>query len=113
MALPVFDLILLGMGEDGHTASIFPRQISICLIRIKYAMCHLHPVSRQKRITITGQVINNAEHIRFLITGRNKAEILKKILKKEKNAKNFPASLVVPSSGNIEWLIDAEAGSLL
>ncbi|HUX97846.1 MAG TPA: 6-phosphogluconolactonase [Bacteroidales bacterium] len=109
---PVFDLILLGMGDDGHTASIFPDNLSL-FDSDKICDVSIHPVSKQKRITITGSVINNAEKIRFMVTGSNKAGILKKILNKEKSAKNLPASLVVPVSGNIVWLLDFEAGSLL
>lgn len=109
---PVFDLVLLGMGEDGHTASIFPDNLSL-FDSDKICDVSIHPVSGQKRITITGTVINNAENIRFMITGSNKAEILKRILKNDKSVKNLPASLIVPVSGTIEWLIDSKAGSLL
>jgi 6-phosphogluconolactonase len=109
---PVFDMLLLGLGEDGHTASIFPGRSdlfysdSICEVSV-------HPVSNQKRITITGTVINNAENIRFLVTGKSKAEVLKKIINEEESSINFPASLVVPVYGKLEWLLDSDAGSLL
>ena len=109
---PVFDLILLGMGEDGHTASVFPDRTELFHSE-KICEVSVHPVSHQKRITITGRVINNAENIRFLVTGKNKAEIINKIIKKENSALNLPASLVVPSNGNLEWILDADAGSLL
>ncbi len=110
--LPVFDLVLLGLGEDGHTASIFPGTPDL-LISERICEVSVHPVSNQKRITITGKIINNAENIRFLVTGKNKAEIVKKIIKKEKDVSNFPASSIVPLYGRIEWLIDTDAGSLL
>ena len=109
---PVFDLILLGMGEDGHTASIFPDNLSL-FDSDKICDVSIHPVSGQKRITITGTVINNAENIRFMITGSKKAEILKRILEKDKSVKNLPASLIIPVRGSIKWLIDSEAASLL
>lgn len=109
---PVFDLILLGIGEDGHTASIFPGRTELFNSE---NICEVskHPVSHQKRITITGRVINNAENVRFLVTGNNKAEVIKKIIGKEKNAVNLPASLVVPSNGTLEWLLDSNSASLL
>ena len=109
---PVFDLILLGMGEDGHTASVFPDRTELFNSE-KICEVVVHPVSQQKRITITGRVINNAENVRLLVTGKNKAEIIKRILKKEKGGLNLPASLVVPVNGNLQWILDAEAGSLL
>lgn len=109
---PVFDLVLLGMGEDGHTASIFPNRLDLFQSE-KICEVSMHPVSHQKRITITGRVINNAENIRFLVTGKNKAQIIEKIIKKEKSGVNLPASLVVPLNGSIEWLLDTEAGSFL
>ena len=110
--LPVFDIILLGLGEDGHTASIFPGMTHLFNSE-KICEVALHPVSHQKRITLTGRIINNADKISFLVTGKNKAPVLKAILKKEESALNLPASLVVSVNGSTEWLIDAEAGSLL
>jgi 6-phosphogluconolactonase len=109
---PVFDLILLGLGEDGHTASIFPGKTQLFKSE-KICEVSLHPSSNQKRITITGNVINNSENVRFLVTGKNKAEILRRIIRKETGSMNLPASLVVPGYGNLEWILDAEAGSLL
>lgn len=109
---PVFDLVLLGLGEDGHTASIFPGRPEL-FQSDKICEVTLHPLSHQKRITITGGVINNAENVRFLVTGSNKAEVVKKIIGKEKSAVNLPATLVVPLNGSLEWLLDSKAGSLL
>lgn len=110
--VPVFDLILLGIGEDGHTASIFPGMNKL-FDSEKICEVSVHPVSHQKRITLTGRTINNAHRIKFLVTGKNKASILKRILDREKSAQNLPASLIVPVDGSIEWLLDSEAGSLL
>jgi len=110
--VPVFDLILLGIGEDGHTASIFPGMTSL-FDSEKICEVSLHPVSHQKRITLTGRTINNAGKIKFLVTGKNKASIINKILNKDKSAINLPASMIIPVDGSIEWLLDSEAGSLL
>jgi 6-phosphogluconolactonase len=107
--LPGFNLILLGLGEDGHTASIFPgnnksfNSKSICETAF-------HPVSNQLRITITGSVINNAEKVFFLVTGDNKARVVSSILKTPP-ANNYPADLVKPLSGNLTWYLDKSASS--
>jgi 6-phosphogluconolactonase len=110
--MPVFDLILLGIGEDGHTASIFPG-MNCLFASEKICEVSVHPLSHQKRITLTGRTINNAVKIKFLVTGNNKASIIKKILNKDKSALNLPASMIVPVDGSIEWLLDSEAGSLI
>ena len=67
----------------------------------------------QKRITLTGKVINNADDIAFLVTGKKKAEVVEKMFKKDPLALNYPASHVVPIYGQLNWLLDREAGQLL
>jgi 6-phosphogluconolactonase len=110
--IPFFDIIFLGLGEDGHTASVFPgneklfRSDSICVATI-------HPATGNKRITFTGRVINNARQIIFVVTGRNKAEIVRKIIDRKDIEKHFPASYVIPVDGSIVWYLDEPAGSLL
>lgn len=110
--LPMFDLVILGLGDDGHTASIFPHNsellnsCSICEVAV-------HPVTHQRRITITGKILNNAKDIAFLVTGKRKAEIVEKIVNKKPSSQNFPASHIVPDYGNLTWFIDKDAGSLL
>jgi 6-phosphogluconolactonase len=110
--LPVFDLIILGLGEDGHTASIFPHSAHL-LNSDKICEVAVHPVSRQSRITITGKVLNNADNVSFLVTGPKKAEIVASIINKHKSALNFPASAIVPTDGTLKWYLDKEAASLL
>lgn len=111
-ALP-FDLILLGLGEDGHTASIFPSSIDfwdsprLCIV-------NAHPDTGQKRISITGQVINNAQWVVFLVTGTNKAPKVQEIVQyPSANCHRYPAAKVQPASGNLLWLMDKDAASLL
>ncbi|HEX7584858.1 MAG TPA: 6-phosphogluconolactonase [Prolixibacteraceae bacterium] len=105
---PVFDLILLGMGDDGHTASIFPNQMElfesnqVCDVAV-------HPISGQKRVTITGKVINNANKVCFLITGLGKAERLSEILNNQANAKLLPAAHIHPENGQLFWYVDESA----
>lgn len=109
---PLFDLILLGLGEDGHTASIFPGHTEL-LDSDKTCMVAIHPNTLQKRISLTGKVINNAEVVAFLVTGKKKEEIVKKIFKKDRSALNYPASHIMPVYGRLIWFIDKEAGNLL
>lgn len=110
--LPFFDIILLGMGEDGHTASIFPGYEHLFLTD-KICAVVVHPSTGQKRITITGLVINNAASVFFLVTGKNKATIVNNILRDHNDKKQFPASFVKPTDGRLYWFLDAAAGSLI
>lgn len=110
--LPVFDLIMLGLGEDGHTASIFPADNILLESDRIYAVAS-HPVTMQKRITLTMRVINNAERVTFLVTGRHKADIVERILNKRSSAQNLPASRIVPVNGELIWFLDKEAAFLL
>jgi len=110
--LPNFDLVLLGLGEDGHTASIFPDQIKLMHSSKLCDVAH-HPASGQKRITLTGPVLNNAAMVVFLVTGSKKAAIVRKILENAHGSENFPAAGIVPSHGKMIWLLDREASSEL
>ncbi len=110
--LPVFDLIILGLGEDGHTASIFPSAISL-MDSDRICDVASHPVSKQIRITLTGRVINNAERVAFLVTGSKKAGIVEKIIRKISTEEHFPASGIAPVYGELSWYLDSEAASLL
>lgn len=109
---PLFDIVMLGLGEDGHTASIFPGHDEL-FITDKICEIAFHPVTKQKRITITGKVINNAGSVVFMVTGKNKAVIVERILNMRPDAAGFPASYISPVYGELHWLIDADAGSLL
>jgi 6-phosphogluconolactonase len=105
---PVFDLVLLGMGDDGHTASIFPGNLAplnsdrICEVAV-------NPSTGQKRITITGKVINNADSVIFIVTGKNKADITGDILNKNERSVNYPASYISPVHGKLQWMFDQDA----
>ena len=107
-----FDLVILGMGDDGHTASIFPHQIKLW-DSDKLCEVATHPDSGQLRITITGKLINNAETVVFLVTGKNKSAKLREIIKKEGDYGDYPASLVSPGSGELIWYLDEDAASEL
>lgn len=106
--IPSFDLVILGMGDDGHTASIFPHEIDLWHSE-KLCEVAIHPDSGQKRVSITGQVINAAETVAFLVTGTNKVDKVDEILNKKGSFEKYPASLVDPQSGNLLWFLDASA----
>jgi len=104
--LPQFYLILLGMGDDGHTASIFPGRIDL-FSTDKICDVTEHPSKGQKRITLTGTVINNSSKVIFIVTGKNKAGIIRKTALA--SIKEYPASNVKPQWGELFWFIDEAA----
>lgn len=91
---PCFDLILLGMGDDGHTASIFPNNLSL-LEADRSVVATTHPATGQMRVTLTGKVIKNAAKTVFLITGKSKAETLRQIITETNRGKEFPAYYIL------------------
>jgi 6-phosphogluconolactonase len=109
---PVFDWIWLGLGTDGHTASIFPHQLELwtagspCIVSS-------HPDTVQSRISISGGVINAARRVSFIAAGEKKATVIKEIFFKEGRHMEYPAFYVDPASGNLEWYVDQSAASLL
>jgi len=109
---PVFDWIWLGLGSDGHTASIFPHQIELWNAESSCVLAS-HPDSGQKRISLSGGVINAAKRVSFLATGEEKSLVIKRILMKEENYLDYPAFYVNPGSDYLEWYLDQEAANLL
>ena len=110
---PKFDLVILGIGEDGHTASIFPDQMNL-LTSEKICEVAIHPGSGQKRITLSGKVIDNAEKIIFLITGDSKANIVKQIFERDDlKKKKYPAANIKPVNGELKFFLDENASKLL
>lgn len=109
---PQFDLVILGIGDDGHTASIFPNQINLWNSK-SYCEVAEHPETGQKRVSLTGNIINNAKEVAFLVTGENKAQKVLEIIDKKGNYNSYPAALVVPNTGRLNWFLDAEAGKLI
>ncbi|MEN6589257.1 MAG: 6-phosphogluconolactonase [Proteiniphilum sp.] len=111
--IPSFDIMMLGMGDDGHTASIFPHQIDLWHSE-DLCVTATHPVSGQKRVSVTGKVINAARNVVFLVTGENKANKVEEIISHpEQAAKKYPAALVQPDSGNLLWFLDEQAAQRL
>ena len=105
-----FHLILLGLGENGHTASLFP---GTNVIEDTSAGIRNVYVEEEKmfRITMTAPLINEAHVILFLVTGKEKAEILNKVLKESQESKKYPAQLISPENGKLYWFADSEAAS--
>ena len=109
---PRFDWILLGLGTDGHTASIFAGS-DVLDDHQNICTATIHPESGQKRITLTLPVINNARRISFLVTGEHKASIVAQILVGVESSERLPVSLIRPTNGNLEWYLDREAGKVI
>jgi 6-phosphogluconolactonase len=109
---PQFDLIMLGLGEDGHTASIFPNNIHLFDSKNLFEVSE-HPDTKQKRVTATGKIINNSKAVSFLATGKEKSAKVYQVLKKKRGWKNLPASLVDPKIGELGWLLDNHSAELL
>ena len=101
---PNFDLIMLGLGDDGHTASIFPYQAEL-LESDQVTALASHPDTGQLRITLTGKVINNAKRVAFLATGTSKAKIYDEIINNSPEASRYPASHIQPD-GELHWFVD-------
>lgn len=111
--MPSIDLLMLGMGDDGHTVSIFPNQIGLWDSTDNCVETR-HPETGMLRISMTGRIINNAKNIAFLVTGKNKAEKVKQIIEQSEQYQNtYPAARVKPTNGNIYWFLDEEAAGLL
>lgn len=108
--IPEFDFVLLGMGDDGHTASIFPNQMQ--LIQSEN-LCEVavHPTTGQKRITLTPKIINNARFAAFMINGNGKSAMLERVIKQKDPI--LPASHIHLTHGDLSWYIDKEAAKLL
>jgi len=108
---PRFDLILLGMGDDGHTASLFPGS-PVEVDKPVIAVTAHYQDRPANRVSFTQLVINNAREVFFLASGTSKAETLKRVLT-EVNSSELPAQRIDPNEGRITWFVDNEAARLL
>lgn len=110
--MPVFDLVLLGMGEDGHIASIFPGASIICDTTGVTAATYV-PVLDSYRLTLTPPVLTNARQIVFLVTGEDKADTLRQVLEGPYQPRHLPAQILKTAKGRVTWVVDTGAASLL
>jgi 6-phosphogluconolactonase len=112
LAWPRFDLVLLGMGDDGHTASLFPNS-PVDVDSPTLAVTANYQDRPANRVTLTPKVLNSSRNVLFLVSGKAKAVTLSRVLGDKYIPEELPAQRIAPEDGNLDWLIDEEAGSLL
>lgn len=109
---PALDLILLGLGPDGHTASLFPHTQAIHETRRWVVPNHV-PQLQADRLTLTAPMLNRGETVLFLVAGAEKASMLKEVLEGPMDPERLPAQLIRPAAGRVVWLVDRAAASRL
>ena len=107
-----FDLILLGLGDNGHTASLFPHTPVLHEKKALVKAVYLEETSSY-RITMTAALINEAYNIAFLVYGRTKANAVYEVLEGEKNIETYPAQLIMSEEGMVHWFLDEDAAKNL
>ena len=110
--LPPFDCVFLGMGSDGHTASLFPGTKALHE-RKRLVVSNWIDKFQSYRITLTTPVINNADLVIFLVSGEEKADPLRIVLEGQKQPELYPSQLIEPTHGRLVWLVDQAAASQL
>ena len=105
---PALDLVLLGLGADGHTASLFPGSAALAESR-RWVVSHFVPALGAERITLTPPILNRAREVRVLVTGADKAGALRAVLHGPRAPERCPAQLIQPESGRLVWLVDRGA----
>lgn len=110
--VPRFDLVFLGMGPDGHTASLFPHTTALQAGE-QIAVANYVEKFKAHRITLTAATINNARNVTFLAAGEDKAETLSKVLEGSYQPDVYPSQLIRPRNGTLLWMVDEAAARLL
>lgn len=110
--LPRFDLVLLGLGADGHTASLFPNTEALRETS-RSVVANWAPKLNAHRLTLTFPALNEAAEVNFLVTGTEKARVLGEVLRPAQEAQAHPARSVRPTHGRLLWLVDEAAASEL
>jgi 6-phosphogluconolactonase len=106
------DLVLLGMGEDGHTASLFPGQAAVHETA-RWVVAVPGPEGGPSRITLTPAVLNTARHVTFVLSGANKAARLQQVLRGPFTPDVLPAQAIRPLQGRLTWMVDEAAAGRL
>lgn len=109
---PAFDLILLGLGIDGHTASLFP-YTQVLRETTRWVAPNYVPKLEANRLTLTAPILNRAATILFLVSGTDKASVLQAVLEGPPDPEQLPAQLIQPVAGRLVWLVDQAAASRL
>jgi 6-phosphogluconolactonase len=110
--VPRFDLVLGGLGEDGHTLSLFPETAALD-VTDRWVVANPVLKLETTRLTLTLPVLNASRAVTFLVAGEGKADALKEILEGDADPREYPAKLVRPESGDLTWMVDRAAASLL
>jgi len=110
-AIPAFALLFLGLGEDGHTASLFPHSPALNETK-RLVVAPWVDKFNAYRITMTLPVLNNGKSVVFLVTGASKAEILRTVITTDRNPDLYPAQAISPTNGAVTWLVDEAAARL-
>jgi 6-phosphogluconolactonase len=109
---PHFDLVLLGMGADGHTASLFPGTAALHA-RHQIVVANYIEKFQSHRITLTAEAINRARNVIFLVAGADKALALKQVINGPRDTEKYPSQLIEPNYGTLLWMVDEAAANLL
>lgn len=107
---PPFNLILLGLGDDGHTASLFPNTAALDETE-RWVAANYVPKLEAWRLTLTATAINTAQHVAFIVTGAGKAGVVHEVLEGPRQARELPSQLIQPD--NLTWFLDEAAARLL
>lgn len=110
--VPIFDLVLLGIGDDGHTSSIFPDRMDL-MHSDKVYVVTVNPYNLKKRIAMTGPVIMQAKNTWFFVTGPEKANVIKNIFENKERALQIPAGYIALNARNTEFFLDRSASVFL
>jgi 6-phosphogluconolactonase len=110
--MPRLDLILLGMGADAHTASLFPGTDALRASG-RIVVDNYVPKLSAHRITFTADAINNARNVAFIVAGADKAEALRQVIEGERRPEEYPSQMINARAGNLVWMVDEAAARLL
>jgi 6-phosphogluconolactonase len=107
-----FDLVLLGMGDDGHTLSLFPG-MPVIHEEKSWVVGYFLKAQDMSRITLTKKIVNHADHIVFMISGKDKAHALYEVIEGERNPDLYPSQAIIPTQGELHFFVDEAAASEL
>jgi 6-phosphogluconolactonase len=111
--LPRFDLIMLGLGENRHTLSLFPGDSAALHEAIRGVIAVTVDADPPRRVTFTAPLANHAQRLMFIVTGTEKAAAVRDVIEGPRDPDRFPAQLIAPDDGEVVWMLDRAAASLL